>query len=184
MKPRGPLMIEHRLIEKMLGVIAAEARRIEAGGTVDPLFIDAAVDFIRFYADRTHHGKEEDILFHELEGKKLSPEHAAAMAELVEEHRMARERVKLIVAAKDRFQNGEPGAVGEIVSLMQWLADFYPRHIRKEDASFFPATEKYFTAAELDTMLASFQDFDGKMIHEKYARLVETMREQGKRDDG
>ncbi|HEY9593205.1 MAG TPA: hemerythrin domain-containing protein, partial [Spirochaetia bacterium] len=131
MKPRGPLMIEHRLIEKMLGIIGEEARRIEAGGTVDPLFIDAAIDFIRFYADRTHHGKEEDILFHELERKEMSREHTAAMAELVEEHRMARERVRMIVDAKERFQKGEPGAVGEIVSLMQWLADFYPRHIRK-----------------------------------------------------
>ena len=30
---------------------------------VDPVFIDTAVDFIRTYADRCHHGKEEDLLF-------------------------------------------------------------------------------------------------------------------------
>jgi hemerythrin-like domain-containing protein len=36
------------------------------------LFIDTAVDFIRTYADRCHHGKEEDILFRNLAKKKTS----------------------------------------------------------------------------------------------------------------
>ena len=38
------------------------------GAGVDKLiqasrFVDAVVDFIRVYADRTYHGREEDILF-------------------------------------------------------------------------------------------------------------------------
>jgi hemerythrin-like domain-containing protein len=63
MQARGPLMIEHRLIERMLKVVEGVVADIEATQKVDPVFIDTAVDFIRFYADRTHHGKEEDILF-------------------------------------------------------------------------------------------------------------------------
>ncbi|HVP18266.1 MAG TPA: hemerythrin domain-containing protein [Spirochaetia bacterium] len=172
MKPRGLLMIEHRLIEKMLGVVAKEAGRIRNGAAVDPLFIDAAVDFIRVYADRTHHGKEEDILFHELGRKALSAKDSATMNELVDEHRQAREKVKALVSAQERFQAGDAEAVQDIISIMGWLADFYPRHIRKEDRDFFPGTESYFSAAELDRLLGSFGDFDGKMIHEKYQSVV------------
>ncbi|MBN2297153.1 MAG: cation-binding protein, partial [Deltaproteobacteria bacterium] len=61
MKPIGPLMWEHRLIEKMLSLFEKEIQRINDTGEVNPVFIDTAVDFIRTYADRTHHGKEEDI---------------------------------------------------------------------------------------------------------------------------
>ena len=59
---RPPLMREHRLIEKMLSFFEGETRRITELKKVDPLFVDTAVDFIRTYADRTHHGKEEDNL--------------------------------------------------------------------------------------------------------------------------
>jgi len=53
MKPIGPLMWEHRLIEKMLAVAGREAQKIRESRKVDPVFIDTAVDFIRTYADRT-----------------------------------------------------------------------------------------------------------------------------------
>ena len=70
MQSRGPLMIEHRLIERMITLIKQKLNQIESTNQVDPLFIDTVVDFIKFYADRTHHGKEEDILFRELSTNK------------------------------------------------------------------------------------------------------------------
>ncbi len=63
MQSRGPLMIEHRLIERMIAKIQDMIAQVEQAQEINPLFVDIAVDFIRSYADRTHHGKEEDILF-------------------------------------------------------------------------------------------------------------------------
>ncbi|HOF05298.1 MAG TPA: hemerythrin domain-containing protein [Syntrophales bacterium] len=174
MKPIGPLMWEHRLIEKMLEVVTREASRMEAAGEANPAFIDTAVDFIRTYADRTHHGKEEDILFRELKKKKLTPEHARIMDELIQEHVYSRRTVGKLVAAKERYVDGDRGAVGEIVALLKELASFYPRHIAKEDKPFFHECQRYFTDAELDEMLGEFREFDRKMIHEKYERLLES----------
>ncbi len=65
MKARGLLMIEHRLIEKMLLLAETKIGKMDED-TFDPVFFDQIVDFIRFYADRTHHGKEEGILFKKL----------------------------------------------------------------------------------------------------------------------
>ena len=59
MQARGPLMIEHRLNERMLAKIQHTLMQAVKDRKIDPLFIDKAVDFIRVYADRTHHGKEE-----------------------------------------------------------------------------------------------------------------------------
>ena len=143
MKPRGPLMIEHRLIEKVLK--AAEQRvRSVAAARYDPVFIETVVDFVRTYADRTHHGKEEDILFADLKKKRLDSRDAAMMADLVEEHRKARSRVKSIVDLNEAFKKGDVTVVPRVVELVLWLAAFYPVHIRKEDREFFPNTERYF----------------------------------------
>ncbi|MBN2297305.1 MAG: hemerythrin domain-containing protein [Deltaproteobacteria bacterium] len=174
MKPIGPLMWEHRLIEKMLSLFEKEIRRISDTSKVDPLFIDAAVDFIRTYADRTHHGKEEDILFERLAGKDLSSEHARIMNELIEEHKYGRKTVKDLVAAKEHYLSGADAA-NEIIEHMKALADFYPKHIEKEDKQFFYPCMEYFSKEEQDAMLEEFWDFDRKMVHEKYKSLVEEL---------
>ena len=88
MKPRGLLMIEHRLIEKMIALIRKEILKIKETNKVDVVFIDTAVDFIKIYADKTHHGKEEDILFVELSKKNLDPDHYRIMEELEDEHKL------------------------------------------------------------------------------------------------
>ena len=172
MKPIGPLMWEHRLIERMLRQFAGEVERINESNRVDTVFVDTAVDFIRTYADRTHHGKEEDILFRELGKKQLSPEHAQIMKELIEEHVHSRETVKKLMDARERYLKGED-TVHEVVAHLQELARFYPLHIRKEDKVFFYPCMDYFTGDEQDAMLMEFYEFDRNMIHEKYREVVD-----------
>jgi hemerythrin-like domain-containing protein len=90
MLPIGPLMIEHRLIEKMIKAMEKELHRMETEETADPVFIGTAVDFIRVYADRCHHGKEQEILFRELEKKAMSEEYKKTMNELVDRASMGK----------------------------------------------------------------------------------------------
>lgn len=171
MKPRGPLMMEHRIIEKVLHVVNDKIT-IMNEKNYDPFFIDAIVDFIRTYADRTHHGKEEDILFKELEKKELDTTNKALMLELIDEHIQARNKVKQIIELNKKFKKGDTTVFSEIVAILKWLISFYPIHIKKEDDVFFPDTEIYFTNDELDKMLSNFWEFDRLMIHEKYQNFL------------
>jgi len=171
-------MIEHRLIERMLLIIKDVLAEIESNQKVDPVFVDTTVDFIRMYADRTHHGKEEDILFRELKKKPLSDEDRRIMNELIEEHVFGRQTTKALVAANTRYRNGEETALAEIADKLKTLIEFYPRHIEKEDKVFFPASRAYFTDEEDQAMLAEFWEFDRKMIHEKYRSVVEGFERQ------
>jgi hemerythrin-like domain-containing protein len=172
MQARGPLMIEHRLIERMFVHIRKALSEIKASNAVDPLFVDTAVDFIRTYADRTHHGKEEDILFRDLETRTLTDADRRLMNELVEEHVSGRKITKELVEANTRYRNGDTSALVVIADKLETLADFYPRHIDKEDKVFFPAARAYFTDEEDQVMLAEFWEFDRQMIHEKYRAVV------------
>jgi hemerythrin-like domain-containing protein len=176
MQARGPLMIEHRLIEEMLSVAKGALVQIESTQKADPLFVDTVVDFIRTYADRTHHGKEEDILFRDLSKKKLSAEDARVMNELIQEHIFGRATTKALVEANTRYRRGDQAALADIMERLQTLAEFYPKHIAKEDKVFFPAARAYFTDAEDQAMLAEFWEFDRKMIHEKYRSVVQGLK--------
>ncbi len=175
MQARGPLMIEHRLIESMLTLMKGALEVINSGGKVDPLFIDTAVDFIRVYADRTHHGKEEEILFRELDKKDLSVDDRKVMNELIEEHVIGRNTTKALVDANTKYRNGDASALSDITAQLNTLIDFYPKHIEKEDKVFFPASRTYFTDQEDQAMLAEFWEFDRKMIHEKYKYVVKSL---------
>nr|MDO8112603.1 hypothetical protein [Candidatus Sigynarchaeota archaeon] len=57
MLPIAPLMIEHRLIERMIAALKVQLARMKKSSIPDTVFIERAVDFIRTYADQTHHGK-------------------------------------------------------------------------------------------------------------------------------
>ncbi|MCG6910894.1 MAG: hemerythrin domain-containing protein [Deltaproteobacteria bacterium] len=173
MQARGPLMIEHRLIERMLQVVKGALANIESKHEIDPVFVDIAVDFIRVYADQTHHGKEEDILFRELAKKSLNEKDRQIMQELIDEHIFGRQTTKALVAANTRYRNGDETALTDIAANLQTLTEFYPKHIEKEDKVFFPSSINYFTAEEDQAMLGEFWEFDRKMIHQKYKSVVE-----------
>ncbi len=179
MMPIGPLMIEHRLIEKMIALLAERSDAASERGAIDPAFIDTAVDFVRIYADRTHHGKEEDILFEALKSRDLSAEDRRVMQELVDEHVYARSVVGDMVEANERYRRGDGDALATIEEKIAALVNLYPGHIVKEDKVFFPAAMAYFDRQEQDEMLQEMWEFDRQMIHEKYRAVVERLQQSG-----
>ncbi len=173
--PAGPLMAEHRVIERMLAILETQLGVIAETRTVDPTAIDTIVDFIRTYADRCHHGKEEDILFRRLADKPLDEGLAEVMAGLVDDHVHGRALTRSLVEANTRYRSGDVAALSEIESCARALVEFYPVHIAKEDRHFFKPCLEYFTEAEKDAMLADFDEFDRALIHEKYRGIVESL---------
>jgi len=179
MLPIDPLMTEHRLIEKMIRLMAQETARIRDNmavspefAFVNPKFIDAAVDFICGYADRIHHGKEEEIFFLALEQKPLSWEHLEIMQELQQEHGWGRQTTARLAAAKENYANGSPDSLAEVLGLMEALVDFYPRHIALEDQHFFLPVMAYFTQAEQEALLQQMSEFDKDFDHQGYQKMV------------
>jgi len=189
MLPVGPLMMEHRIIEKLMPPIRQAVEAGRRDGRIDIRFVDLVLDFIRTYADRCHHGKEEDILFKALEGKPLAAEHRATLNELVEEHKVGRQRVRELREAAEAYRRaggdrggdgaGDGGGDGDalltILDRLEFLATFYPGHIQKEDHHFFLPVMDYFDDAEKAAMIAAEREFDMSLIHELYRERVESL---------
>jgi hemerythrin-like domain-containing protein len=175
MKPVGPLMREHRLIECMATLLNADLIQMSEKNKANVELLTVAVDFFRTYADRTHHGKEEDILFRELAKKPLSKEHERIMNELVQEHVLGRKMVSNLVSAKKAYTGGSTESLKDIIACVTELVSFYPAHIEKEDKHFFYPALEYLSKQEQDNMLEEFWDFDRKLVHEKYQGIVEEL---------
>lgn len=180
MQPRGPLMIEHRLIERMISLIDKKVKIIGNNNAVIQPFIDTIVDFIQTYADRTHHGKEEEILFRDLSKKNLSNTDNRIMNELIQEHIFFRATGAELVESVDNYKKGTKATLSLITQNLRKFVDFYPKHIEKEDKVFFPSSMTYFSESEQQSMLDEFREFDRKLIHEKYKSVIEALEKQNK----
>jgi hemerythrin-like domain-containing protein len=182
--PIAPLMIEHRLIERMVGLMEKELERIKDGKPVNLDLIDTATDFFRTYADKCHHGKEENILFRDLAKKKLSPEHERILRELMNEHIFGREIVAKLSSANKKHAQGKGDAKDEIGAHLGTLIQLYPSHIEKEDKHFFIPSMKYFSKQERDDMLRECWEFNRSMIHDKYRETVKELENEETQESG
>ena len=92
--------------------------------------------------------KEEDLLFRDLEKKDPSPKDRRVAEERVAEHVFGRKTTREAVEANNRYRHGDLTALTVIKAKRRFFADFYPKHIEKEDKVFFPACRTYFPGVE------------------------------------
>ena len=174
MLPIGPLMIEHRLIDRVVVLLERQLAGIRSANRLDIDFINAAVDFFSFYADRVHHGKEEDILFTGLMNHDISGFDKAMIENLKNDHSRGRELIaKLEADVKQISSSWNAESLKAIAGDLEDLIKLYKEHIHKEDKEFFIPAMKYLTKPEQSVMLRSFWEFDRELIHEKYRKIVE-----------
>jgi hemerythrin-like domain-containing protein len=170
------LVKEHRTIEQMIPCMVAQIERIEKGKELYPAFIVSVVDFFRTYADRCHHGKEEDILFRALASKPLSEPHKQTMNQLTEEHVLARKLVGGLLISEERYSNGDKQALKSLKAGLSELIQLYPKHMVTEEKDFFLPALEYLGSSEKSEMLKAFGEFDAKLVHEKYRLFIEDLK--------
>ena len=145
MKPIGLLMREHRLIERLIKLINKEIYNIKKTKKVNSDFIKTSVDFFRTYANRTHYGKEEDILFRDLKKKKISSDLKNIMSKLIQDHQYARKIVTNLSNQYNNYIHDITSSIEEITSNLEKLVTLYPAHIETEDKEFYYPCMDYFT---------------------------------------
>ena len=173
MQPIGLLMREHRLIDRMISLTEKTLQKTKETQEVDADFISILIDFFRNYADKTHHGKEEDILFDSLKKIQISLELKKTMEQLIDDHKTARKIINKLEDANYRHIKGDTTAINVIQEQLLQLAVLYPNHIEIEDKHFFFPVMEYFSRKECNDMIQKFFDFDKNIIHEFYNHIIE-----------
>lgn len=153
MRPTEILSAEHRVIEQVLDCLEAMAARARAEQRLDLPRAQAALEFLRVFADTCHHGKEEERLFPMLVARGLSL-HSGPLAVMLDDHRAGREYIRRMAAAL------EGGEVDAFARAAEGYAALLREHIGKEDGVLFPMAESMLDSEARRALLASFDAFE------------------------
>jgi len=170
---------EHQLILRMIALVECNTALMEQGKFRDWQFFLDAVDFIRNYADRFHHAKEEDVLFVALVDNGM-PEKQSPIEAMHMEHDQGRAFVRALEAAAEKALAGEPGQLPVIAENAKGYAALLREHIDKEDNILYPLAERVLPETIRSDMVQAYGRAEAKTpgLEEKYRRLVEKYERQ------
>ena len=177
-QPINTLMNEHRLIEKVLSSLDRYTADVAAGTAGDRPTIARYAEFFREFADRCHHGKEENILFKAL-ARNGMPTGSGPIAVMLHEHNIGR---ALVTQLASMGQGSAPLTGEERKKVRQTASNFVSllgAHIRKEDAILFRIAEQQLPRHAMDDVAARFDAFEqremGEGVHERLHSLAESL---------
>ena len=166
---------EHQLILRMLALLEKQALLTAEGSFRDYRFYLDGVDFIRNYADRFHHAKEEDILFEALIDNGM-PRGNSPVAAMLMEHDLGRGFVRSMEEAAMRALNGESGQDEAIVANARGYLELLREHISKEHEILYPLAERVIPEDKRDGIAAGYQRAEEKAqegLESHYRAIVE-----------
>lgn len=149
------LVNEHKLILRMIALLERNAARTAAGSYSNWQFYLDGVDFIRNFADRFHHAKEEDVLFKALVANGMPAENSPIAAMLME-HDQGRVYVRAMEAAALDVLAGRESGCALLTENAQAYAELLRGHIAKEDDILYPLAERVMKESLREGIIAGY----------------------------
>lgn len=175
MKATEILSAEHRVIELVLGCLDKIADEATTAGRLAEQDARDAIDFLRNFADRCHHGKEENHLFPALEAQGF-PRQGGPVGVMLAEHDEGRRQIRGMDEALQAASAGDPPALARFVAHAHAYTELLRQHIQKEDNILFALADRVLGPAEQGELLGSFEHVElehmGQGTHEKYMALA------------
>ncbi|MFQ5751152.1 MAG: hemerythrin domain-containing protein [bacterium] len=180
MKATDILTEEHRIILNVLQCLEKIAAEAEAKGKVDLDPADAAINFIRNFADRCHHAKEEDRLFGVMEAHGI-PREGGPIGIMLMEHDTGRGFVRGMAQSVDKAAEGDQAAVQNFTENARDFIALLRDHIAKEDQVLFPMAGNVLDPALAENLLSDFKKIEadaGGKRHAEYLAVAKQLCEQ------
>ena len=95
MTPTEDLINEHKAIKVMLSIMTKIAENIKANKGYYIKDVEQIVDFLKTFADKCHHGKEENVLFPALVLAGI-PKENGPIGVMLQEHTLGKGYIKEI----------------------------------------------------------------------------------------
>jgi len=164
--PMQRLVDEHKLIKRLIAQIPRIIESLDLETEEGRQRVLDGVDFIRNYADRYHHAKEENLLF------KYFDEDTEILKVMHEDHRNARNHVKSIIEGVER--RDRESVTENLAAYRELLTD----HIRKEDDILYPWMDRNIDTSQVGKLFSSFNEVDESFgdapaRYDKFVRALE-----------
>jgi len=173
---------EHENIRRMLKVIRKICYNLMNESDYDIQDFYKILDFVRNYADKHHHGKEEDVLFATMnrEIEKLSK--SGAITGMYIEHDNGRLYMSNLEKALEEFRKGNDEARLDIIANSISYTDLLDRHIEKENTAMYRFAERMLkdsVKSEVDAECRIIEEKASEIgIQEKYLNLLKELEEK------
>lgn len=177
------LMIEeHKIIARMLKVIRSACYDVMNGKEIDYNDFENMIDFVRNYADKYHHEKEERFLFN-----KMVDEIGGAAEKLVKfgmlvEHDMGRLYMMELEKAVNNVKAGDDEARLDVIANAISYTHLLLRHIDKEDNVAYPYAKRELSKETINKVNNECNAFEEKMkiscVKDKYFHILEMLEQK------
>ncbi len=149
--PLLKLVAEHAMIKRVLARIPDMLRKLDLDTVEGRQLALASVDFIRSFADKYHHAKEEDILFKCFDGN------LDIIKVMLDDHETGRAHVRAIREAVERRDT--VAAVKHLKGYQKLLME----HIRKEDEVLYPWMDRQLSVTQIGRLFSEFAAADAPL---------------------
>jgi hemerythrin-like domain-containing protein len=169
-KATQDLRIEHKAILYVLKILD---RMLESGNREPEAMLryyGELVDFLKIFADKCHHGKEENYLFTTLVEKGITNE-GGPVGVMLMEHAEGRRYIAQMSLSLDSRD------IGEFAAAAVQYRDLLRRHISKENDVLFRMADQIIGEEEQAELFEKFEEHEEKVIghgvHEKLHARIE-----------
>jgi hemerythrin-like domain-containing protein len=170
----GAVLVGLRILDKIAAAIEEKDERALED-------LERLLDFFKGFVDDCHHGKEEDVLFPELERRGVERE-GGPIGVLLAEHEVGREHVRAIADGLQRLRRGDDGAASAISEHAQAFDSVLREHIRKERDVLFPMADRLVPDDAAATLAEKFEEIErvrvGAGKHEAYHALLHDLKDR------
>ena len=168
--PMRKLVDEHVLIKRWIALIPAVVKNLDVESDEGRQLILDGVEFIRYYADRYHHAKEEDILF------KYFDDDLEILQVMYEDHKTGRNHVKTILEALERKDKAT------IAEHLTAYGELLTEHIKKEDEILYPWMDRNLSDTQIGELFSKFHETDEQIGYSptKYEAFINRVEESFK----
>lgn len=181
MKPTENLIQEHNAIVVMLSIMDKVADIIRNGREVDIEDVAKIVDFLRIFADKCHHGKEERVLFPELIAAGV-PEENGPIGIMLREHETGREYINEINSGVEKFKEEGTGSLLLIARGISNYTFLLRNHMNKENNVLFPMADMLLSYKKQADIAKRFNMIEKEIvagdIHQRYYRILKSLKDR------
>lgn len=148
--PMKKLVDEHVVIKRLVGLIPKVIENLDVESEEGRQRVLQTTGFIRLYADKYHHAKEEEILF------TYFDENTDILKAMRQDHENARDHVRAVLEALDQ---GNKERIAEHLSA---YGELLTEHIQKEDEILYPWMDRNLSLTQVGELFSRFAEADEK----------------------
>ena len=167
---------DHDAINTAFLILDGMIERFQKNGDLDRVDSLSFIGFLKEFADKCHHGKEEGILFPELI-KAGIPQEGGPIGVMLSEHVEGRRLIKEMEESV-----GQKPDLTKFINSAHQYESLLKNHIQKENNVLFPMADRTLDSNRMTKIYEAFEEHEEKVIgkgrHEQLHELLKTLKKK------